>query len=80
MEDGFAQMSRGTFFNLASQFDLPVDIVSLLEKQTDSDNRPLAREDILTQMRLLRLKHLNKASGLAGKNLNRTLSCTRRLR
>ena len=73
-------MSKSTFFNLASQFDLPVDIVSLLEQQTDSDNRPLAREDILTQMRLLRLKHLNKATGLAVKNFNRTLSCTKRLR
>ena len=32
-EDGFTQMPQSTFFNIAAQFDIPLDIFALLEKQ-----------------------------------------------
>ena len=64
-EDGFKQMPQSTFFNLAAQFDIPMDIFSLLDKQDTKDyqsNDFKKRETLLTQMRTLRLNKLKVAS------------------
>jgi len=36
------QMNQTKFFNLASQFDIPIDILNLLESSKDSS--PLTRD------------------------------------
>lgn len=41
-EEGFKQMSQSTFFNLASQFELPFDILNFLE--TNFESADMTRE------------------------------------
>jgi len=76
-DEGFVQMSQSTFFNLASQFDIPLDILNLLETSTESST--LTREETLQEMQNIRLQEaysLRKKKGSHSRKHSKALAAT----
>lgn len=57
-EEGFKEMSQSTFFHLASQFELPFEIVDFLD--TNFESADFSRDQLLQEMRMIRLKTMDK--------------------
>lgn len=64
-EDGFSSMPKHTFFNLVNQFDIPVEIQTLLEERMEVNEklRGDALDKLLGQMRQFRLSKLRPKVG-----------------
>ena len=58
--DGFLSMTQQTFFNLAASFDVPLEILTLLERESEASQRDKThqRERVLFEMRQIRLKKM----------------------